>query len=300
MKRTLWALFLVCSALISRGQIVTTGDFNLIPGVDYEVGGITVSGTKDLDPNVVIMLTNIRVGDQIQFPDPAISEAIRTLWRQQLFEDITFRVTNKTGNKVFLDIYLKELPKLSKYYIVGVKKSWKDDLREELGLRAGKVVNDNLLVMSNNKIEQYFREKGHLNASVDIVQDVDTNFNHAVVLGFRVNPGERVKINEIVFHGNEAVSDKVLLKAMKNTKMKGKAIFKVSKLRKKEYREDLKAIVTKYNSLGYRDARVVSDTAYALDGELVNVGITIEEERNFYSWDINLVVNTKYDTTILQ
>ena len=100
MNRTLWVLLLVCSALISRGQIVTTGDFNLIPGIDYEVGGITVSGTKDLDPNVVIMLTNIRVGDEIQFPDQAISEAIRTLWRQQLFEDITFRVTNKTGNKV--------------------------------------------------------------------------------------------------------------------------------------------------------------------------------------------------------
>jgi len=300
MKRTLWALLLVCSALISRGQIVTTSDFNLIPGIDYEVGGITVSGTKDLDPNVVIMLTNIRVGDQIQFPDPAISEAIRTLWRQQLFEDITFRVTNKTGNKVFLDIYLKELPKLSKYYIVGVKKSWKDDLREELGLRAGKVVNDNLLVMSNNKIEQYFREKGYLNASVDIVQDVDTNFNHAVILGFRVNPGERVKIDEIVFHGNEAVSDKVLLKAMKNTKMKGKAIFKVSKLRKKEYREDLKAIVTKYNSLGYRDARIVSDTSYALDSELVMVEITVEEGRKFYFGDITFVGNTKYDTPILE
>ena len=48
MKRTLWALLLVFSALVSRGQIVTTGDFNLIPGIDYEVGGITVSGTKDL------------------------------------------------------------------------------------------------------------------------------------------------------------------------------------------------------------------------------------------------------------
>ena len=300
MKRTLWALLLVIATLTVRGQIVTNGDFNLLPGVDYEVAGITVSGTKDLDPNVVIMLTNIRVGDKIQFPDPAISDAIRTLWKQQLFEDITFKVVNKAGNKVYLDIYLKELPKMSKYYIVGVKKSWKDDLREELGLRAGKVVNDNLVVMSRNKIEKYFKEKGYLNASVAITQDVDSAFNHAVILGFKVDPGARVRVNEIVFHGNEAVADKVLLKAMKNTKMKGKAIFKTSKLRKKEYREDLKAIVAKYNGMGYRDARVISDTSYAIDNELVNVEITVEEGRKFYFGDITFVGNTKYDTPILK
>jgi outer membrane protein insertion porin family len=86
---------------------------------------------------------------------------------------------------------------------------------------------------------------------------------------------------------------------MKNTKMKGKAIFKTSKLRKKEYREDLKAIVAKYNSMGYRDARVISDTSYAIDNELVNVEITVEEGRKFYFGDITFVGNTKYDTPLL-
>ena len=47
-----------------------------------------------------------------QFPDPKISDAIRTLWRQQLFENITFSVVNKSGKKVYLDIRLKELPKI--------------------------------------------------------------------------------------------------------------------------------------------------------------------------------------------
>ena len=300
MKNTLWALILTLVSFTTTAQVVQNGDFGLIPGIDYEVAGITVSGVQDLDPNVVIMLTNIRVGDNIQFPDPKISDAIRTLWRQQLFENITFSVVNKSGKKVYLDIRLKELPKMSKYFITGVKKTWKDDIREELDLRAGKVVNENLVVMSRNKIQSYFREKGYLNASVDITQERDTTFNNAVILGFKVKSGERVKIGEISFVGNEAVADKVLLKAMKNTKMKGKAIFKVSKLRKTEYREDLRALVAKYNGMGYRDARIIRDTNYRVDDELINIEISVEEGRKYYFGDISFVGNTKYDTPLLR
>ena len=298
-NRFLAILLLVITSFTAKAQVTTGGDYNLIPGINYEIAGITVSGAGSLDPNVVIMLTNLRVGDDIQFPDPKLSDAIRTLWRQQLFEDITFKVVNKVGKKVYLDIQLVALPKLSKYYMTGLKKAWKDDIREELDLRAGKVVNENLKVMSRNKIKKYFYEKGYLNASVEVLEKVDTAYNNAVILGFKIDPGARVKIGDIAFTGNEAVSDKVLRKAMKNTKIKGKAIFKASKLKKKEYREDLRAIVTKYNTLGYRDARVVSDTVYSVSDELVQIDITVEEGKKYYFGDITFIGNTKYETELL-
>jgi outer membrane protein insertion porin family len=300
MKNIFWAVVLACFSIGAQAQEVGTSDFNLIPGVDYEIGGITVTGSQNLDANVVIMLTNLRVGDDIQFPDPKISDAIRTLWRQQLFEDITFKVVNKSGKKVYLDIQLEELPKMSKYYIVGVKNAWKDDIREDLGLRAGKVVNENLVVMSRNKIKKYFREKGYLNADVNVVQKKDTAFNNAVILGFQIKTGERVKIGDIQFVGNEAVSDKVLRRAMKNTKIKGKAWFKISKLKKKEYRDDLKALVAKYNSLGYRDARIVRDTTWSVSDELIQINIELEEGRKYYFGDITFMGNTKYETSLLK
>lgn len=298
-NRFLAILLLVIASFTTKAQVTTSGDYNLIPGINYEIAGITVSGAGSLDPNVVIMLTNLRVGDDIQFPDPKLSDAIRTLWRQQLFEDITFKVVNKVGKKVYLDIQLVALPKLSKYYMTGLKKAWKDDIREELDLRAGKVVNENLKVMSRNKIKKYFYEKGYLNASVQVLEKVDTAYNNAVILGFKIDPGARVKIGDIAFTGNEAVSDKVLRKAMKNTKIKGKAIFKASKLKKKEYREDLRAIVTKYNTLGYRDARVVSDTVYSVSDELVQIDIAVEEGKKYYFGDITFIGNTKYETELL-
>ena len=300
MKKTFLAILLsVISTFAAKAQVTTGSDFNLIPGINYELAGITVTGAGSLDPNVVIMLTNLRVGDDIQFPDEKISDAIRTLWRQKLFEDITFKVVNKVGKKVYLDIQLVALPKLSKYYMTGLKKAWKDDIREDLDLRAGKVVNENLKVMSRNKIKKYFYDKGFLNAEVEVLEKVDTTYNNAVILGFKIQPGSRVKIGEIVFTGNVAVSEKVLRKAMKNTKVKGKALLKSSKLKKKEYREDLRSIVAKYNTLGYRDARIVSDTVYPSSEELVQIEINIEEGRKYYFGDITFIGNTKYETELL-
>ena len=291
---------LVVTTFSAKSQVAIGGDYNLIPGINYEIAGITVSGAGSLDPNVVIMLTNLRVGDNIQFPDPKIADAIRTLWEQKLFENITFQVVNKVGKKVYLDIQLVALPKLSKYYITSIKKAWKDDIREELDLRAGKVVNENLKVMSRNKITKYFYDKGYLNASVEVVEKVDTTYNNAVILGFKIDPGSRVKIEDIVFKGNAAVNEKVLRKAMKETKVKGKAVFKTSKLKKKEYRDDLKAIVSKYNTMGYRDARIVSDTTYSTSEELVKIEIQVEEGRKYYFGDVSFIGNTKYETELLE
>jgi hypothetical protein len=55
MKRTLWALLLLISTWTVSAQEIGTGDFNLLPGIDYEIGGINVTGARDLDPNVVII-----------------------------------------------------------------------------------------------------------------------------------------------------------------------------------------------------------------------------------------------------
>ncbi|MEC8458108.1 MAG: outer membrane protein assembly factor BamA [Bacteroidota bacterium] len=300
MKNIFLAILLyIIPSIAAKGQVSTSTNFNLIPGINYEIAGITVTGAGSLDPNVVIMLTNLRVGDDIQFPDEKISDAIRTLWRQKLFENITFKVVNKVGKKVYLDIQLVALPKLSKYYMTGLKKAWKDDIREDLDLRAGKVVNENLKVMSRNKIKRYFYDKGYLNTEVEVIEKVDTTYNNAVILGFKIETGSRVKISEILFTGNTAVNEKVLLKAMKNTKIKGKALLKSSKLKKKEYRDDLRSIVAKYNTLGYRDARVISDTVYPVSEELVQIEIKIEEGSRYYFGDISFIGNTKYETELL-
>lgn len=283
----------------SRAQISTTG-LDLVPGIEYEIGGIAVSGSGNLDNTVVVLLSGLSVGDKVTFPGEKIQDAIRSLWKQKLFEDVSVVVTGRQGKIVFLEIRLSELPKLSKFAFLGVKKGDKDDLRESLELSRGLIVTENLVVNSQNKIRNFYIDKGYLNAEVNIRQERDTTENNAVILYIDVDRKEKVKIKEINFHGNQALTDRQLRKAMKETKRKSIwNIFKSSKLIKKDYRDDKSKIVELYNEKGYRDMRIVSDSIYKISKNRLAIDIRVEEGRKYYFRNISWLGNTKYSTDVL-
>ncbi len=43
---------------------------------EYEIGGITVSGTVTTDPNAVKLFTGLQVGDKVTVPGERITRAI--------------------------------------------------------------------------------------------------------------------------------------------------------------------------------------------------------------------------------
>lgn len=301
MKKCIAVLTALLTYSTIHAQISTINDVEIIAGVEYEIGGITVSGADNLDKNVVILLSGLTVGDKVSVPGGKLSTAVKNLWKQGLFSDITIYVTEKQGSRIFLDLHLTELPKLSKFYFTGIKKTWKDDLREELKLQRGNIVTENLIITSKNKIERYFIEKGYRDVAVEIIQTPDTAIRNTVILGIKVQAGNRVKINDIVFHGNANVPTKTLLKAMEETKERGvKNIFKSSKLRRSEYESDKRGVISAFNEAGYRDARIVKDSIYSVQEGLINVEIWVDEGIKYYFRNITFVGNTKYSTEILR
>ena len=89
----------------------------------YEIGGITVEGTKFVDPTVLSILSGLRVGDEITVPGDDIASSIRKIWDQGMFEDVVINATNIIGDKIFLQIIVQERAKVSKFSFNGVKKS---------------------------------------------------------------------------------------------------------------------------------------------------------------------------------
>ena len=290
--------FIVIFWFPSLAQVNTArnlGGSGLSQNTEYEIGAIVVNGSSNLDKDLVILLSGLSVGDKINIPGEELSKAIKKLWKQKLFEDIDIYVTQKQGKIVFLEIRLKELPKLSKFAFSGVKKSKKDDLREKIQLSRGQIVTENLMINTKNIIREYYIEKGYLNAGVDISQQRDTTENQAVILNIHVKRGKRVRIRDIHFQGNSAITDQKLRKAMKETKKKGLfPLFKSSKMIEELYREDLKKIVDKYKEEGYRDARVTKDTIYRNDEKTISLDISIEEGKKYYFGNIKWLGNTKY------
>ena len=205
---------------------------------EYFISGITISGTKYLDKNTLISISGLNLGEKITIPGEDISLAIKKLWKQGLFADISIEIEKIEDEKIFLNILLKEHLKLSKFNFEGeIKKHDITELKEQLKLMRGKVLTDNLINNSIYKIEIYFKDKGFNNIIVSHKITEDKETLNASSLTFTIDKGERVKIKEIIIHGRKlrnntnktffnkvdktyALSDFAIARKMKETKTK--------------------------------------------------------------------------------
>src|ERR1700760_2011327 len=77
---------------------------------DYIIGGITVSGTKYLDKDVLITISKLTKGDKINLPGEANASVIKNLYGQGLFDDVQLNITKMNFDTVYLEIAVHELP----------------------------------------------------------------------------------------------------------------------------------------------------------------------------------------------
>ncbi|MCX6234584.1 MAG: BamA/TamA family outer membrane protein [Bacteroidetes bacterium] len=226
MKRSYYIILCIVLfySLPLGAQISISGDLSEMDyarPLEYEIGGITFSGIQYMDNNVLTMLSGLSVGDKITIPGDKISDAIKNLWQQGLFEDIQITATRIEGDVIFLNIFIKERPRLSKFSILGVKKSESDNIRDEIKLVTGDVVTDNLIIRTSNTIKKYYHEKGFLNTEVAITQEKDTNTRaNQVILNINIDKNSKVKIYQINVIGNKNLSADQVRKAFKSTKEK--------------------------------------------------------------------------------
>ena len=75
---------------------------------DYEVAGISVEGATNLDEGAIRLLSGLAVGETIEIPGEKTSEALRKLWRQDLFSDVQLLVDKIEGKKIYLIIKIEE------------------------------------------------------------------------------------------------------------------------------------------------------------------------------------------------
>ena len=290
-------IFIIPSAF---SQISLSGDLSEIDYAnpkDFEIGGITISGAQFLDNSALISLTGLAVGDKIKVPGEKITKAIENLWKQGLFEDVKISATKIQGNLIFIDIYLQEKPRLSKFSFLGVKKSEADKLRDEIKITRGDVVTDNVIVTIKNKIKKYFTDKGFMFITVDVIQKADSSAANSVNLTIDIKKNAKVKINQINFYGNTDIPSKKLKHAMKKTKEKHfYRLFASSRFYDDEYDNDKTKVIEKFNELGYRDVQIVKDSIYKFDDKTINIDIHLKEGQKYYFRNISWVGNTIYPT----
>lgn len=265
-------------------------------GKKYILGDVKVVGDISFNPQTVVTFAGLEKGQEITIPGEQISSSIKKLGKLGLFDEISFYVNRIENDSIFLDLNIKELPKIKQVKFVGVSKSKTETFIKDNGLTNGKIVTENLITTTKNYIEKKYKKDGFFNTKVHITTSKDTLKSNEVNMLVKVDVGDKIKIYKIDFEGNKEVPRKKLLSSMKNTKVKNSINFlKRSKYIEDKYQEDLEKIVNNYKKIGYRDARIVSDSvAYNEEKNAIYIKIKVEEGLKYYFGNIKFIGNTVY------
>ncbi|MCC9168665.1 outer membrane protein assembly factor BamA [Pontibacter harenae] len=308
MIRCIWVLVFLMIAGTASSQVLNnpsqTNSIDYAQPQQYTLRGIDVQGYKFLDPNAVIAVTGLKIGDEITVPGEDISRAIQKLWDQGLLGGVDVLVSRVEGNDIYLTFNLKERPRLSRFTFSGIPKSQQDALKDKITLQRGRVVTDAVLNSTRNVIKSYYQEKSYLNAKINIVQRPDSLLPNSVVLNINVDRGDKVKIADVEFIGNESFTERKLRKQLKKTKEKRfYKIFTSSKFQQSAYEDDKENLLNFYRSQGYRDVFIVSDSVYKVSEDRLAVQITIDEGSRYYyrniTWNGNYIYDDAYLSRVL-
>ena len=271
--------------------------------VDYNnprkfiLGDITVEGNNYFSSQQIIQQTGLRKGMEVTVPSDDLNNVVSRLYLQRYFEDVALKVDSLSSNRdsVYLKIALKERPRVSSWSFSGIRKSDQTDLLERLNFKRGGEFSEYVAQTSTDIIKRYYSEKGYLNADVKIETTKDSVIQNAIRVNYAIDKGNRVRIKDINFYGNEDVKEYKLAKSMKKTKSnKWYNFFHSKKFNEKEYPNDKEGLISAMNEAGFRDARIVKDTIYYVEPNKLGIDFYLEQGQKYYFRDITWTGNSVY------
>lgn len=298
-RRSLCAVILVavaiCNAIAQQKPAEVEVDY-LHPR-DYIIGGVKVEGVKYIGEQQVLALTGLKIGAPIRIPSDQTASVVSKIWNHQHFSDVALEIDSLSsgGDTVFLALVLQERPRVSRWNFRGIKNSEQSELQDRLNLRRNVPLSDYLIRSSVGIIENFFKEKGFINAEVKVIQVRDTVVKNAVQVTFDIDRKSKVKIKTINFIGNDHVPEGKLVGSMAKTRdMRIRNIFKTKKFNEKEYLNDKQSLISVFNEAGFRDARIVKDSIYYLEDNRLGIDIVIDEGKRYYFRNITWTGNSLY------
>lgn len=293
---------LFCTAMQSAAQEKIVN-----PDISYagtprtcEIGGIAVEGVEGYEDYVLTSLSGLSVGQEIEVPGSAITDAVKRYWRHGLFSKVQITADSLVGSKIYLCIHLALRPRVSTINYNGLKKSEREDMEAKLGIMKGSQITPNMIDRAKILAKRYFDEKGYKNAEIEIRQRDDLTNKNQIILDVNVDKKEKMKVRHLIFEGNENLTSKKIKGSLFKKGAFGKineagkfyALFKAKKFTDERYQEAKDALVEKYNELGYRDMSILEDSVWNNDEKHVNIYVKLEEGQKYYIRNITWVGNT--------
>ena len=214
-----FSLFFIFSQLIVAQTQATEKDSTSLPVIEYsnsapkyEIAEIKVTGASNYEDFVLIGFSGLTVGDVISVPGDAITNAVKRFWKQGLFSDVKIIATKIKDGKIWLNIALKERPRVSEINYKGLKKGEIEELELRVGIVKGNQITPNISDRAKKVIEKFLEEKGFLNVLVNVYQRNDPNKSGYVIVDINVDKKLKTKVHQLFYIGNKVLSHNQITK----------------------------------------------------------------------------------------
>lgn len=273
----------------------------------YKLAGLTVTGIEGYEDYVLTGISGLIVGQELEVPGTAITDAVKRYWKHGLFSDVSISADSIVGDNIYLKIHLAPRPRISTINYNGLKKTEREDMEKKLGLLKGGQITPNMIDRAKILAKKYFEDKGYKNAEVFIRQRDDVAAKNQVILDIDVDKKEKLKVRSIIIDGDNQLGEKKIKGtlfskgAFAKTHEAGKLsnLLKSKKFTPERWSEDKKNLITKYNEYGYRDAIILKDSVWNVDPKHVDIYVKVDEGKKYYIRNIKWVGNTVYSTDYL-
>jgi len=266
-------------------------DFPLINRIITEFDGFRSTSDQYVMGNV-----QLRAG--MNYNPALLDQSIRALYSTGYFEFVEARVDKAQNQTVDVVFELVSKYTIERIRFLGNDKYTDSRLASKAEVETGKSLDEYLVSVGADNIAAYYVEKGFPDVEVDYRIQRDEQTGYAVV-SYDVDEGGKARIDEILFEGNEAFSDKKLLKELETSKHGWLSWLTGSgKFDEKKFKEDITTLRKFYSDSGFLDCEINEEKVSIdfVESDGIVISIPLVEGQLYYLGEFSVEDATVYTT----
>ncbi|PID26578.1 MAG: outer membrane protein assembly factor BamA [Candidatus Cloacimonadota bacterium] len=253
------------------------------------IGDIKVTGNEGVSKDLIINTSGLSKGSRMYGED--LQYAIKKLWGLDLFSNIIIDAEQNVGDKVFLNIIVECLPRLSTIKVSGAEEVDRRDIEDVVlkYIMQGQSIRESDINRVKVSLSNLYKDKNYLLANIEIDKRITPNGRAELVIN--IEEGSEIYIENINFHGNYNFDKDDLLDTFQDTHED--AWWREGKYDKEKFRADKQLLKQFYENNGFRNVEIVKDSVWYNDaGDELNIDIWLTEGHKYYFGDISFEGNT--------
>ncbi len=244
---------------------------------------IDVHGNQVINTSTI--LNNMKTRTGVELNQQMINEDVKRLYGTGFFQDVRIDVEEAVDG-MRLIVVVDEKPVVRHIVIEGNRLLKERDVRKDLGLIEGQVLDEFNIKQGINKVRDRYANKGFRFVKISYQVDTDRATKEATI-SVTIDEGVKFKVGEVRFEGVKSFKERRLRKLMR-TKPRNVMLFRFGVFREEKFKDDVDRIVAFYQSQGFLDVHVSQDFNYDQAKGKITIIIQIEEGKRYQAGRVEI------------